>query len=98
MEDNRNYADMPHRVPWWFWVVLIVCMAPGVSFPWMAELIQSPNEIVRGLTWLYPAYVIISGMAVLRAAHRDVVDSADSDAVEPRLLLLSHLRGILEAF
>ena len=75
MEDNRNYADMPHRVPWWFWVVLIVCMAPGVSFPWMAELIQSPNEIVRGLTWLYPAYVIISGFLAWQCYGRRTVMS-----------------------
>ena len=86
MEDNRNYADMPHRVPWWFWVVLIGGMAPGVSFPWMAELIQSPNEIVRGLTWLYPAYVIISGFLAWQCYGRRTVMSW----IVLILMLLSH--------
>lgn len=50
------------RVPWWMWVVITVCMLPGLSYPLMLSLIQTPNPIVKGLMWFYPAYVLMSGL------------------------------------
>lgn len=42
--------------------VIVLCMAPGLMFPWLVGLIVSPNPIVKGLTWFYPAYVLCSGL------------------------------------
>lgn len=51
-----------HRVPWWMWLVIIVCALPGLAFPLLTRLIEDPNPAVRGLTWLYPCYVLCSGV------------------------------------
>lgn len=48
--------------PWWMWLVITVCALPGLSFPWVAHLIADSNPVVRGLAWLYPAYVVCSAL------------------------------------
>lgn len=68
------------------WVVIVACMLPGLSFPWAATLIQTANPIVKGLTWLYPAYVLISGFLAWQCYGRRTVMTW----IVLVLLLLSH--------
>lgn len=83
---NNSNQHLTPRMPWWMWVVILVCMAPGLSFPWVLQLIQSSNPIVRALTWFYPAYVLISGlMAWICYGRRTVMTW-----IVLVLLLLSH--------
>jgi len=44
------------------WAIILTCMLPGLSFPLTIALLESTNPIVRGLTWFYPAYVLMSGL------------------------------------
>ena len=74
------------RVPWWMWVILIVCMLPGISYPWIISSIQNPNPIVRGLMWFYPAYVLMSGFLAWQCYGRRTVMTW----IILVLLLLSH--------
>lgn len=72
--DNKPTTQQAFpRVPWWMWVIIIACMFPGLWFPWMVSLIQSPNPIVRGLMWFYPAYVFISGFLAWQCYGRRTV-------------------------
>lgn len=74
------------RVPWWMWVIIIVCMLPGLAFPWMAPLIADSNPLVRGLIWFYPAYVLCSGLLAWQCYGRRSVLTW----IVLALLLLSH--------
>lgn len=49
-------------MPRWMWLVIILCMAPGLSLPVFTTLTQSSEATVRTLVWLYPVYVAISGL------------------------------------
>ena len=74
--------------PWWMWIVIIICMLPGLSFPWVATLITDSNPVVRGLAWLYPAYVLCSGLLAWQSWRRSITAACWIILV---LLLLSHL-------
>lgn len=75
------------RVPWWMWLVIILCMLPGLAFPWVAPLISDNNPVVRGLAWFYPAYVLCSGLLAWQCYGRRTVMSW----IILVLLLVSHL-------
>lgn len=76
----------PSRVPWWMTAVIILCMIPGLGFPAIVSLIESSNPIVQGLTWLYPAYVLVSGFLAWQCYGRRTYMSW----IVLALLLLSH--------
>lgn len=54
--------DKPQRVPWWVIVIIIVCMLPGIGFPFMGNLLASGDTVIKGLTWFYPVYTVVSGL------------------------------------
>lgn len=85
--ENGTASAARHRVPWWMWAVIIVAMAPGLTFPWLVTLITSSNPVVRGLTWFYPAYVLCSGLLAWQCYGRRTLMSW----IIIVLLLLSHL-------
>lgn len=65
--ENSNYdtddrRPMSPRVPWWMYVVIVLCMAPGLCFPWAISLASEGGPVVKALVWLYPAYVLLSGL------------------------------------
>ena len=74
------------RVPWWMWVVIVVCMLPGAVFPAMVSLVENANPIVRGLVWFYPAYVLMSVFLAWQCYGRRTVMSW----IILVLLVLSH--------
>jgi len=82
-ETDRNNA---RRVPAWMYCTIIICMLPGLCYPWAVSLIQSQNPIVRGLTWFYPAYVLLSGILAWQCYGRRTIMSW----IVLVLLLLSH--------
>lgn len=84
MDDKEHRVGK--RVPWWMWVVIVVCMLPGVAFPAMVSLVESDNPIVRGLVWFYPAYVLMSGFLAWQCYGRRTVMSW----IILVLLVLSH--------
>ena len=56
MDENQEFGP---RTPWWMWVVILLCMVPGLSLPAMLALIDSTHAVTKGLTWLSPAYVLL---------------------------------------
>ncbi|MDE5942245.1 MAG: hypothetical protein K2H14_09055 [Muribaculaceae bacterium] len=74
------------RVPWWMWAVILLCMAPGLVFPFTVSLLTDANPLVRALTWFYPAYVIVSGLLAWQCYGRRTVMSW----IVLVLLVLSH--------
>lgn len=92
MNDKLNrtttdtYEKMLPRVPWWMWIIIIVCMLPGLAFPAMVSLITDPNPIVKGLVWFYPFYVLMSGFLAWQCYERRTAMSW----IILVLLLLSH--------
>lgn len=85
-EENRSANTNTPRVPWWMYVVLILCMVPGLTFPFMGALLGSPDPIVRGLTWFYPVYTLVSGLLAWQCYGRRTYLSW----IILVLLLLSH--------
>lgn len=83
-----------NRVPWWMILIIIVCMLPGLAFPWMLDLVVSGNAIVKGLTWFYPAYVICSGLIAYQCYGRRTALAW----IILVLLLLSHACFYILAF
>lgn len=86
MADTDNKPMPPHHTPWWMWLIIILCMAPGLSFPLFSSLIQSGVPMVRALTWLYPVYVALSGFLAWQCYGRRTVMTW----IILILLLLSH--------
>lgn len=58
---DRGLKPAP-RVPWWMWAVIIAAMMPGLVFPWTISSLRDPSPLIKGLTWLYPLYVLLSGL------------------------------------
>ena len=59
MDDNT--ADT-RRVPLWMTAVIILCALPGIGFPFLGELLASGDLTIKGLTWFYPAYTLVSAL------------------------------------
>lgn len=93
MGDN-NLKPAGPRVPWWMYIVIILCMAPGLCFPWVMSLIQNPDPIVKGLIWLYPAYVLLSGVLAWQCYGRRTIMAW----IVLILLILSHAGLYILAF
>ncbi len=74
------------RVPWWMYLTIILCMLPGLCYPLAVSLLDNSNPIVRGLTWLYPAYVLLSGFLAWQCYGRRTLLTW----IVLVLLLLSH--------
>ena len=83
MDENQEFGP---RTPWWLWVVILLCMVLGLSFPAMLTLIDSTNAVIKGLTWLYPAYVLLSGFLAWQCYGRRTLMSW----IILVLLVLSH--------
>lgn len=62
--ENREpvIREKQQRVPWWMYVVIVLCAMPGLAFPYAAPLMVSSNVDIRWLAWFYPAYVIASAV------------------------------------
>ncbi len=65
--ENSNYdtddrRPMPPRAPRWLYAGIVLCMAPGLCFPWAISLASEGGPVVKTLVWLYPAYVLLSGL------------------------------------
>lgn len=64
-EDNKPESVVQtarQRVPWWMYVVIVLCAMPGLAFPFAAPLLISNNLDIRGLAWFYPVYVLASAI------------------------------------
>lgn len=60
-----SIEDIPaNPTPWWFKVLLIVCVLPLAAFPFL--LANAPEDgTAHYLVVLYPAYVIVSAICAL---------------------------------
>lgn len=85
-ENNRNNDD-GHRVPWWVYCLIIICAIPGLAYPFMGDLIASPDMTIRGLTWFYPAYILVSALLAWQCYGRRTLLSW----IILVLMLLSHV-------
>lgn len=61
-EETKPNRDIRHRVPWWVIAVIILCMLPGIGFPFMGNLLASGDVMIKWLTWFYPIYTLVSGL------------------------------------
>lgn len=54
----------PARTPWWFVVIIILVALPTISFiPQAADVVEQAEWLGSAyMGWLYPAYVVISGI------------------------------------
>lgn len=75
------------RVPLWMTAVIILCTLPGIGFPFFGELMASGDLTVKGLTWFYPVYIIISALLAWQCYGRRTVMCW----IILALMLLSHL-------
>lgn len=75
------------RVPWWMTAVIVAAMLPGLVFPWTLSALHNPTPLLKGLTWLYPAYVLVSGLLAWQCYGRRTAMSW----IIIVLLLLTHL-------
>lgn len=55
-------TPQPHHVPWWMVTLIILCALPGIGFPFMGQLLSSPDLTIKGLTWFYPIYTVVSAL------------------------------------
>ena len=63
MSDNTDISHTSsRRVPIWMVAVIILCALPGVSFPFLGDLLTSGNLTIEGLTWFYPLYTVASAL------------------------------------
>lgn len=87
MNGQETIPTRKPRVQWWMWVILILCMAPGLSFPWILEMTERADVLTRGLIWFYPCYVLCSGFLAWQCYGRRTYMTW----IILALLLLSHL-------
>lgn len=88
LRQSLNESEKPApRVPWWMWAVIIAAMLPGLVFPWTLSSLDDPSTMMKGLTWLYPLYVLVSGFLAWQCYGRRTVMSW----IIIVLLLLTHL-------
>ena len=86
MDDSDINSIGGPRVPWWMYVVIVACMVPGLCFPWALSLADAGDSVVRWLVWLYPAYVLLSGLLAWQCYGRRSVLTW----IVLTLLVLSH--------
>ncbi|MDE6125907.1 MAG: hypothetical protein K2G30_03030 [Muribaculaceae bacterium] len=85
--NSEETPKTARRVPWWMWVILILCMAPGLSFPWAVQMAEHADTLARGLIWFYPCYVLCSGFLAWQCYGRRTYMTW----IILALLVLSHL-------
>lgn len=69
----ENTDPTPHRVPWWMTAVIILCTLPGVTFPFLGNLLTSGDLTIEGLTWFYPIYTIASALLAWQCYGRRTI-------------------------
>lgn len=57
--NQKPYCNRP--IPVWIRIIIIFCILPVLSFPSLIAMTQS-DTASRTLVWLYPFYVIASGI------------------------------------
>lgn len=58
MNGNTPYNQ---PTPLWMKIVIIACMLPALAFPSLLAMTQA-DTAARTLVWLYPFYVLASGL------------------------------------
>ena len=60
-----SIEDIPSNpIPWWFWVITVVCVLPLGAYPLM--LADAPaGSAAHTFVLLYPAYVVVSAVCAL---------------------------------
>lgn len=53
------------KTPLWFKILALVLMLPVFGLPTLLSGLDGAENAVRLLVWLYPAYVILSGICAL---------------------------------
>lgn len=86
--------NAPHIVPWWIYLIIIVCMIPGLSYPLQSTLAASTDATVRGLTWFYPVYTLVSGLLAWMCYGRRTLLTW----ILLAMLILSHISFYYMAF
>ncbi|MGN0219052.1 MAG: hypothetical protein ACI4AX_02070 [Muribaculaceae bacterium] len=59
-DDNNNYT----KAPCWLVIVTVIAMLPVLAFPMLLDG-QAGDKESRALLWLYPFYVIVSGICAV---------------------------------
>ncbi len=60
MKDSSDRPDR-QRMPLWMAAIIIACMLPLIAFPTLLG-VTPPDSSARTFAWLYPFYVIASGV------------------------------------
>lgn len=64
----------PRRVPLWMTVLIAVDMLPGLALPAMlAALPAQPDDSVQLFLWLYPLYIIATGVIAWQCYSRRTI-------------------------
>lgn len=82
-----DYNNAPRqKTPLWVTVVIILCMLPVLAFPSLLSM-TTADTTTRTFVWLYPFYVICSGICawICWPQRRDVM------WILLALMVLSHL-------
>jgi hypothetical protein len=89
MEESNDLKHDEQRivVPFWMKCVIILCMLPGLMFPWLGPLLASDDVMIKSLTWFYPLYIVASGCIAWQCYGRRTIMSW----IILVLMLLSHL-------
>lgn len=53
---------MESKTPLWFKIIVIVLMLPLIGFPTLLTGMGELDDTVRMLLWLYPLYVLVTGI------------------------------------
>ncbi|MBD5182271.1 MAG: hypothetical protein HDS99_00575 [Bacteroidales bacterium] len=60
-----SVEDIPRNpIPWYFWLVTVLCVLPLGAYPVMIADLQ-PDSPARTFVLLYPAYVVVSAVCAL---------------------------------
>ncbi len=64
-DNNNNYT----KAPLWLVIVTVIAMLPVLAFP---MLLDGPagNQETKALLWLYPLYVLVSGVCAVICYHQ----------------------------
>lgn len=50
------------RVPLWVCAIIIIVALPSLFFPFLGRLSVSTDMMIRGLTWFFPVYGVVSAL------------------------------------
>lgn len=54
-------SDYQEKTPWWMGAVIVLCVIPALVFPFHIQSVPA-DGVERYLVWLYPAYVLGTGV------------------------------------